>query len=234
MPDRKLFQHYMRPAEALNDNDPCVAPTARGSFERLLSRSDWAALPSQVKARFRHTSGRLNPVYKGYVIRTERNRLGGLLAAALRPLGAPLPLDIRNNDATAIVTVTSEVDGDGQVWTRQYNRPKTQGRRFPQIIQSAKRFAGPTGLEEHIGYGIGMTLRVHVDNEVLWFESDRYFLQFGPLRAYLPRWLTPGELQVGHADHGDGWFEFTLSLKHRRFGRLIDQAIMFRDEAPDR
>jgi len=34
---------------------------------------------------------------------------------------------------------------------------------------------------------------------------------------------------LGHADHGDGWFEFSLELEHPWFRKLMDQRVMFRD-----
>jgi len=35
--------------------------------------------------------------------------------------------------------------------------------------------------------------------------------------------------RLGHADHGDGWFEFSLELEHPWFRKLMDQRVMFRD-----
>jgi len=196
-------------------------------FRRLLSQADWEALPDAVKKRF---SKRIGPgdaaIYKGYIQYTKMNGPGRILAKLLKIAGAPLPLDMDNEDQAAIVTVTEDQAGHGQFWTRQYGRKEG----FPQVIHSTKQFTGPTGLFEYIGYGIGMSLMLKVDNEALLFLSDRYHLCFGKRRLALPRWMKPGNLTVGHADHGDGWFEFTLTLVHPLFGIVVDQSVMFCDE----
>ena len=91
---------------------------------------------------------------------------------------------------------------------------------FPQVIHSAKRFAGPTGLEEYVGCGIGMALTIHVKRRsALIFRAAHYFLQLRPpLRCRA--WLTPGRALVTHAELGDGRFSFTLQITHPRFGLL--------------
>jgi len=196
-------------------------------FRRLVGKDNWAALPPAVQKRFSKKLGTgYSAIYKGYIQHTQMNRAGRWLARLLKPFGAPLPLDTDNENQAAVVTVTEDLKGGGQFWTRQYGR--TTG--FPQVIHSTKQFAGPTGLFEYIGYGIGMSLKLKVENEALYFLSGRYYLGAGRWRVALPKWLTPGALTVGHADHGDGWFEFTLKLDHPLFGTLIDQSAMFCDE----
>ncbi len=196
-------------------------------FRRLVGKDNWHALPLTVQKRFSKKLGTgYSAIYKGYIQYTRMNTVGRWLAKLLKPIGAPLPLDNDNENQAAVVTVTEDQQGGGQFWTRQYGR--TSG--FPQVIHSTKRFTGPTGLFEYVGYGIGMSLKLKVENEALLFLSDQYFLGLDKWRVALPKWLTPGELTVGHADHGEGWFEFTLKLVHPLFGTLVDQSGMFCDE----
>jgi len=204
-----------------------IAPLLDLRFRRLLTPEQWSALPKPVRARFsKRIEGDKASVYCGVVTHTRMNLVGKILANTLRLIGAPLPIDTQNDGAPAIVTVTEDPASQGQFWLRQYGRPKG----FPQTIHSAKRFQGPTGLEEYIGFGIGMTLTLDVEDSGLWFKSARYFIGQGKIRVYLPRWLTPGHLRVGHMDAGNGQFDFTLNLKHPFLGVLLDQKIRFADE----
>lgn len=192
-------------------------------FRNLLGRDTWATLPAAVRARFSHRlAGARTVTYVGEVVECRHSRLGRLLAHALRPLGAPLPLH-RDTLVPAIVSVTEDEAGGGQFWTRQYGRHHG----FPQVVHSAKRFAGPTGLEEHVGLGIGVALRLEVRDGALHFVSDHYFVGIGAFRMRIPGWASPGRLDVGHVDCGGGWFAFTLALDDPWAGRLVTQTAMF-------
>lgn len=199
-------------------------------FRALLGPAAWAALPPAVRARFSHRlAGARTVTYVGEVVECRHSRWGRLLANLLRPLGSPLPL---HGDVfvPAIVSVTEDEAGDGQFWTRHYGRHSG----FPQVVHSAKRFAGPTGLEEYLGLGIGVALRLEVRGDALHFLSDHYFWNMGSCRLRLPRWLTPGRLDVGHVDCGDGSFAFTLMLEHPRLGVLLTQTAMFAEARAER
>lgn len=194
-------------------------------FRTLLGANQWAALPPAVRARFgKRVQGAASVVYKGEVLQCRMSRCGWFLAQALRLIGGPLPLS-RDVMTPAVVTVTEDADSGGQFWLRQYGRK----RGFPQVIHSAKRFAGPTGLEEYLGCGVGVALRLAVEDGALLFISDHYFLKLGRFRMRLPRWLSPGDLIVSHTDCADGWFAFGMKLTHPQLGVLTDQTAMFRD-----
>jgi len=194
-------------------------------FRTLIGDADWAALPSSIRRRFtQRLAGGNTIVYSGEVVETRLSRAGWWLGQALRLIGAPLPFrtDVR---VPSVVTVTEDMAQGGQVWTRLYARRAG----FPQIIHSAKRFAGPTGLEEYVGYGIGVALTVHVSDGALVFRGDSYFVQVLGLRLRLPRWLTPGRLRVTHAELSAGEFCYTLALTHPRLGTLVHQVAWFRE-----
>ena len=194
-------------------------------FLRLVGREAWEKLPAAVQARFaKRLSGEAVALYRGRVIRSEFSPLGWMLAQLLRLVGAPLPIS-RDTGVPAVVSVSEDGACGGQVWSRLYGRH----RGFPQVIHSAKRFAGPTGLEEYIGRGIGMALRVEPMADGLRFVSDHYFLALWGRRLPLPRWMGPGRTVVEHHDLGNGCFIFSLSLTHPLFGPLVEQHALFHD-----
>ena len=124
-----------------------------------------------------------------------------------------------------IVTVTEDAASGGQIWTRIAGRKHG----FPQVIHSAKRFAGPTGLQEYLGFGLSMELRIAVADAALEFRSADYAFELAGFRLKLPVWLTPGDLTVTHSDLGSGAFRFTLEIIHPRFGRILRQSAVFRE-----
>ena len=194
-------------------------------FRALLSDEDWGRLPVAIWRRFskRFEDGN-TVVYVGEVDEAGFSRAGWLLAQAARLIGGPFPTGTETR-VPMIVTVTEDAASGGQVWTRICARRDG----FPQVIHSAKRFAGPTGLEEYVGFGVSMALRIAVEREALVFHSVFYALQLGPLRMRLPEWLTPGDLTVTHSDLGGGDFRFTLEIIHPHFGRLLRQSAVFRE-----
>lgn len=199
-------------------------------FSRLLGPDRWGALPPAVRHRF---GTRVAPggskTYTGRIVETRMSRLGRILVQAARLIGGPLPLDrdTEGGGRPAVVVVTEDVPSGGQNWTRVYGRAAG----FPQVVHSAKRFAGPTGLEEYVGHGVGMALTLSVEDGALLFTSDHYFLSLFGRRLRLPKWLSPGRMTIGHRDLAGGRFAFTLDLVHPRLGELVHQTIEFADPA---
>jgi hypothetical protein len=196
-------------------------------FHALLPDADWGRLPVSIWRRFskRLTDG-ATIIYVGEIDEAHLSRAGWWFAQVARLIGGPLP----TSDVTGvpmIVAVTEDAASGGQIWTR------IAGRRhgFPQVIHSSKRFAGPTGLQEYLGFGLTMELRIAVVDAALVFHSTGYAIEIAGRRLQLPSWLTPGNLTVSHSDLGSGAFRFTLEIVHPRFGRILRQSAVFRESS---
>jgi hypothetical protein len=218
----------MRPKQvAFEAHESGNARVALGDlrFRALLSDEDWAKLPLAIRRRFsKRVADGSTIIYVGEILESSMSRGGWLLAQACRLIGSPLPT-ARDANVPSVVTVTEDMSTGGQIWTRLYARRRT----FPQVIHSSKRFAGPTGLEEYVGFGVGMALTIHVEEGALVFRSVGYFLQLCGRRIWLPAWMTPGTLSVTHAELADGRFLFKLEIVHPRLGLLIRQSGIFRE-----
>jgi hypothetical protein len=212
-------------AEIAPSRREAAEPLGDLRFRALLSDADWARLPPAVRRRFsKRLAAGGTAVYAGAVVEARMSRAGRLLAQVLRLLGGPLPTEC-DAGVPAVVSVTEDAAGGGQVWTRVYGRR----RGFPQVIHSRKLFRGPTGLEERVRCGVGMTLTVAVEDRALVFRSDRYFIGLGRWRAMLPAWATPGALTVKHIEETDERFLFSLEIVHPLLGTLIRQVAAFRE-----
>jgi Domain of unknown function (DUF4166) len=195
-------------------------------FRQLLGQRGWDALPALVQRRFGKRLGVGETAsYVGRVEYCRMNWAGRMLAQACRMIGAPLPLE-REGGVAASVSVTEDGASGGQVWTRMYARK----RGFPQVIHSAKRFAGPTGLEEYLGRGVGIALKVSAIEGGIRFVSDHYFFEIFGKRLRMPRLIAPGELIIEHKDEGEGVFTFSLALNHAWLGEVMHQQCRFHDQ----
>lgn len=211
-----------QPAGMPPDHSPILGDLR---FRALVPEAAWAQLPPAVRHRFsKRLAAGETAVYVGEVLETRMSLMGRWLAQAARVIGSPFPTEC-GAKLPSVVTVSEDGATSGQNWTRLYVRRSG----FPQIIHSCKRFAGPTGLEEYVGRGVGMALTVHVEERSLVFRSRHYFFEVLGVRLELPTWMTPGDLSVTHTELGDGRFSFTLDLSHPAFGGLIHQHAIFRE-----
>lgn len=194
-------------------------------YRALIGEVSWSKLPEAIRKRF---SKPVAPgdvtLYRGEVVATELSLAGRGLALVAKLIGAPLPA-MHGATGPASVTVIEDPALGGQTWTRVYPLP----RRFPQVVHSAKRFRGATGLEEYVGSGIGMTLLLSVEDGALVFRSDRYFFEVAGSRVLIPRHLEPGRMVIVHTQEADRRFSFRLTLTHSLFGRLIHQHAYFEE-----
>jgi hypothetical protein len=218
----------VKPSTALRISTPVAAPGEDDRFRRLVG-ADWHKLPAPVRRRFsRRLPDGGRQIFVGELAYTRLSFCGWLLGQLARLLGAPLPLSSGGRAPVTVVVTESRALG-GQIWTRIYGRE----RGFPQVIQSAKCFSGPSGCEELVGAGVGMRLSVGLERRALVFRSHSFFIRVGHRDWRLPSWLTPGSVEVIHREERAGRFSFTLRVTHPWFGCLAEQLAFFNDASED-
>lgn len=184
----------------------------------------FARLPARVRARFSHHGiGHAPIVYRGLMEQVESTRLGRLIALATRLVGNPVVAGTGHN-VPCTVTLKPDAKLGGTIWHRRYS---FAGR--TETAATTKRRGRNGGPVESFSGHFGMVLDIREVAGELHFITDRYFFEWRSLRICLPRFASPGRLTVIHADEEDGWFRFTMTLKHCLFGVLLHQDGLFYD-----
>jgi hypothetical protein len=195
------------------------------SFRALLGELAWRRLPPAVRERFAWKPAPGAEIrYRGVMAVVRRSMIGALMAQLCRLIGTPLA-PYGGRDVPVSVRLRRDADSSGVVWERTYHF----AHRAPVTCRSVKR-AESSGLVEIVGAGIGMTLALAECQGALHFRSTGYFGRWRRWRLTLPRWLTPGEMHVVHADLGGGRFRFAIAVTHPLFGEIIRQDGVFVEE----
>lgn len=200
---------------------PPVRAPAPLNLTALMGAAAWGRLPEAVQRRF--AAGHADLTFRG-VMTLRCSRIGRLFARLAKPLGGPLTRMCADDVPT---TVTVRDDGRGGViWERSFQRGGVDDAR---IVRSTKELGPDGGLRERTDGGLTMSLDVFEEGGWLVFQSTRFWFVLGRLRVPVPAWMGPGVCRVTHADLGNGFFRFTLSMQHPLWGETFYQAGVFAD-----
>jgi hypothetical protein len=192
------------------------AQGASGGLEAVLGAEAWLRLPEAVRERFSEADAN----YAGAFEIVRAARLGKLFAWLGRFFGTPVAPRVGENVA-ALVRVRP--NAEGVAWLREYRWE--DGRR--DLVQSTKVVTPELTLIEKLPARLCMPLHTYEEHGVVHFVSLGYFFDLWLLRLWLPDFLTPGITHVEHIDLGHGWFRFTMTVTHARFGEMFFQTGRF-------
>ena len=193
-------------------------------IRQVLGEAAWRELPRAVRARFADGTQAVDYVGAFEVVRASV--LGRVVAQLARLIGTPVVPWVGTN-VQAVVHV-GPADG-GVAWERAYHRSASAR----CVVRSVKVVTPDLQMVERLPAGLCMPLRVFVSGGILHFVSRGYYFRLSlpggnALHIPLPAWCSPGETHVEHIDEGDGWFRFTMTVTHVRFGELFYQTGRFR------
>ena len=221
-----------RPLQHLPAGIAAVVTAARGTveagcdFERLVGSEGWRRLAPAIRPRFSEKPQADHPIrYVGTMQKVQCSTAGLVLAQLCRLIGTPFA-PYRGDGIPVVISLHQGAVAGATIWRREYRYPA----RGAVQVQSTKLIAPDGTLEECVGCGLGMRLKVFELAGELHFLSQRYFWCVLGRRICLPHLLSPGTAHVIHRDLGDGRFRFIMTFRHRLFGSLFYQDGVFARE----
>lgn len=196
--------------------------TGRGAahgLRHVLGSDAWLRLPEAVRERFADSASAVT--YAGAFEIVRASRIGRAFAWLGVLFGTPVAPRSGTNVAARVQVRPND---HGVVWTRIYEWAGAGA----DHVRSTKVVTPRNTLVEVLPARLHMPLHVYEAEHALHFVSRGYYFDLGfGLRLPLPAFFSPGVTHVEHIDLGHGWFRFTMTVTHPRFGELFFQTGRF-------
>lgn len=189
----------------------------------------WQDVHPEIQARFDADPVPGQPIfYDGVMTRIDCTRLGALLAwvCGFFTTGALCPW--RGSDIPALIEVYKKPGSDAIYKKRRYDFPN--GRSY--LFESEMCCAPDYTLLEFVGGGFGMTIKVMERDRALFFTDGGYFWGNQRWRLRLPALLSPGKVELTHANLDRDRFTISIRITHPLFGVLFVQEGLFARRKP--
>lgn len=194
-------------------------------FRRILG-DEWLKLHPDIQGRFAKNPEPEKPLYyRGELSELSCSRFGKFLGFMTMPLikGALIPFNDQNFPVD--IEVYSKKDCPFIFKQRIYRLNGIKPIQFTSYMRESEKGE----VLEYVGKGLGMKLKLHVQDGNLHFTSDGYFWDVFGLRVPLPGVLTPGKTFLCHRNDNPSQFNIRIEIKHCLFGRTFTQVGVFHD-----
>jgi len=141
--------------------------------------------------------------------------VGRLFGALVPYCGEGVPVEVRNY---------CRADNNQLQWRRHFFFP---GRR-PYPFASHMEHLGGNEIVEFVRFGLGLRLRLSVDEGVLCYTTAGYLWRMGPLHITLPDWLLFGSGTIIERAVDSEQIDLDFTLNHPLFGLSFCYAGRFR------
>lgn len=122
-----------------------------------------------------------------------------------------------NNIPVVVRNWTSADNSNDMFWHRTFSFPN----RPPFIFASRMEFIAQDEIVEYVRLGMGVRMRMSVQNQALVFTSIGYRWNIGPFTVYLPNWLILGRAIIVERAVSNNEFYVNFVMNHPIFGRTF-------------
>ncbi|MFA7386661.1 MAG: DUF4166 domain-containing protein [Thiohalobacteraceae bacterium] len=142
-----------------------------------------------------------------------------LFGALVQYRGTDVPTQVRN---------WTVVENESIYWHRVFHFHEKQ----PVVFASRMAYLEGDEVIEYVRFGLGMRMRLAVDNGCLIYESTGYQWDLGVLSLRFPTWLILGRSAIRQTGLSDTEFEMDFRMQHPLFGKTFGYAGRFKLSGP--
>ncbi len=204
---------------------------SEGELFRKVLGPAWQSLHPDIQTRFEHNPEPGKPLrYQGKLSELRCSWFGKLMGLITMPMidGALIPYN--DSDFPVDIIVYSKPDSPAIFKQRIYHLHRRKPIQFTSYMQESEHGE----VLEYVGMGLGMKLKLHVQDGDLYFTSDGYFWEIFGWRMPIPGLFSPGKTFLCHRNDSPSQFNIRIEIRHVLFGTTFTQVGVFHQvDAPD-
>ena len=183
----------------------------------------WEALSDVVKRHYDMTPGeQIEMKIEGVMDEIYHSTMAKLFLLPGRIFGALVPY--RGKDIPTIVRNWTETDNNkAMYWHRTLSFPNKP----PVIFRSRMEHIGGDEIIEFVKYGMGIRMRMSVEDGALVFKSLGYIWRIAGIKIPIPTWAILGDAKIVERAVSDSGFYIEFDMVHPLLGRTFSYSGTF-------
>ena len=186
----------------------------------------WHKLSTLVQRHYDITPGKpSHMVIKGVMKEVYHSPIAKLFLLPGRLFGALVPY--KGKDVpTKVQNWTTSDNHKAMFWHRTLdfkNKPTV-------IFKSRMEHIRDNEIIEYVRFGMGIRMKMSVENEALIFTSLGYIWQIGPIKLPIPTWAILGDANIIEKAISDDEFFIDFNMIHPIFGKTFSYSGVFHIE----
>ena len=184
---------------------------------------NWDELADIVKQHYDITPGKpSNMTIKGIMDEVYHSPIAKLFLLPGRVFGALVPYKGKNIP-TEVQYWTTTDNNAAMFWHRTLEFPN----KAPVIFKSRMEYVKNDEIIEYVRYGMGIRMRMSVNNGALIFKSIGYIWKLGEIKIPIPTWAILGNAEITEKSISDDKFFIDFHITHPLLGRTFAYSGVF-------
>lgn len=155
-------------------------------------------------------------IIKGIMDEVYHSKIAKLFLLPGRLFGALVPYK-GTQVPTTVINRTKHGNHKAMFWFRTLKFPNK-----PEVIfESRMEYDKDDSIIEYVKLGLGIKMKMSVNNGVLVFTSRSYTWNIGPLKLNIPTWLILGHATIIEKALSDDVFFINFEMTHPWFGKTF-------------